>query len=109
MAWHQPRGYRKCPVAYNAAAHADPLSERIVGQPSLTGLGESCRHPPTVGRRLQMKPSDAYDSMGIACVYPLASNKQEDSSLAVGPANLIPAIVVGQVIPCRRRGKPVHH
>jgi len=34
--WHgQPRGYRKCPVAYNAAAHADPLSERIVGKPEI--------------------------------------------------------------------------
>ncbi len=32
FAWHgQPRGYRKCPVAYNVAAHAHPLSERIVG------------------------------------------------------------------------------
>src|SRR5262249_15614055 len=33
-AWDgQPGGYQKCPVAYNTAAHAEPLSERIVSHP----------------------------------------------------------------------------
>jgi hypothetical protein len=41
FAWQgQPRGYRKCPVAYNAAARADPLSERIVGNSEVEFPGQ---------------------------------------------------------------------